>query len=294
MATIAENRETWDGVYSWESGGEEWSKPWGSTAVQWSATIAPRVRPFLPADLIVEIAPGAGRWTPYLLDHCKQYVGIDLSKRSVDVCRQRFGDRSNARFETTDGRSLPTVEDRSVDLCFSFDSLVHADPEAIAGYLAELARVLSANGIAFIHHSNRGGLGSETSQPADRLSWRIDQLRRWTMRQRVLADAVRRVSSPTLRQRVWRTGWRSESMSASAFEQLATAAGLCCIGQELISWEGTHRLIDCISLAALPTSRWSRSNVVVRNHAFVDEAVSAGLRASVFDTLATSPHDRRM
>lgn len=293
MATIAENRETWDGVYSWESGGEEWSKPWGSSAIQWSASIAPRVASFLPAELVVEIAPGAGRWTPFLLEHCKRYVGIDLSERSVGVCRQRFGDRSNARFETTDGRNLPTVEDRSVDLCFSFDSLVHADPEVIAGYLAELARVLSDNGVAFIHHSNRGGLASETTHAADRVSWRIDQLRRWTIRQPALAGAVRRVSSPALRQRVWRTGWRSETMSATAFEQLATAAGLCCIGQELISWEGTHRLIDCISLATRPSSHWSRPNVVARNHAFVDEAVSAGLRASVFGTLASSSDDRR-
>lgn len=293
MATIAENRETWDGVYTWDSGGEEWAEPWGSSATQWSATLAPRLLPLLPAPVLLEIAPGAGRWTGFLLDHCEHYIGVDLSQRSIARCRERFHGQDKARFEVTDGRSLPAVDDRSVDVCFSFDSLVHADPDVIASYLAELERVLSDDGIAFIHHSNRGGLGSETQRVGDRVSWRVDQLRRWTMSKRALSGAIRRTTSPSLRQRVWRTGWRSETMSAHAFERMAAAAGLRCVGQELISWTGTHRLIDCISLAARPGSRWDRPNVVVRNYEFVDEAASAGARAAVFGSLARSAEERR-
>jgi len=292
MATIAENRTTWDVTYTWDTGGEEWSEPWGSTATQWSATIAPRLLPLLPAGLLLEIAPGAGRWTGFLVDHCDQYIGIDLSERSIARCRERFRDQGKARFAVTDGWSLPTVAERSVDLCFSFDSLVHADPDVLASYVRELARVLSDDGIAFIHHSNRGGLNSET-RVRDRVSWRVDQARRWTIGHAGLSRAIRSVTSPSMRQRAWRTGWRSETMSAAAFEQMTAEAGLRCVGQELISWTGTHRLIDCISLATRPGSRWDRPNLIVRNHAFVDEAVSAGLRAPVFETFASFARERR-
>lgn len=292
MATIAENRQTWDGVYDWDTGGEEWSGAWGSSATQWSASIAPRLLPLLPAKLLLEIAPGAGRWTRFLLDHCDRYLGIDLSDRSVAICRERFRDQPKARFQATDGRSMEAAESRSVDVCFSFDSLVHADPDVIAAYVGELARVLSDDGIAFIHHSNRGGLGSEGGG-IDRLSWRVDQLRRWTIRRHGLAAVIRSATTASQRQRVWRTGWRSETMSAAAFQRMTAAAGLRCVGQELISWPGTHRLIDCISLAARPGSRWDRPNVIARNHAFVGEAVSADRRSSIFDSLPTRPKDTK-
>lgn len=293
MATIAENHEIWDVAYTWDTGGEEWSQPWGSPATQWSASIAPRLAPLLPVGVVLEIGPGAGRWTGFLLQYCDRYIGMDLSERAITRCRQRFRSLDKLRFEVTDGRSFPTLEDRSVDLCFSFDSLVHADPDAIASYVGELGRVLSDDGIAFIHHSNRGGLGAETRRLYDRVSWRVDQVRRWTIRQEVVSRAVRSATSPAMRQRVWRSGWRSETMSAESFEQMTVAAGLRCVGQELISWIGTHRLIDCISLAARPGSRWDRPNVIVRNHEFVDEAVSAGRRASVFETLTSLARERR-
>ena len=48
--------------YDWKEAGEEWSQPWGSSAAQWAGTIFPRIRECLPADTILEIAPGFGRW----------------------------------------------------------------------------------------------------------------------------------------------------------------------------------------------------------------------------------------
>ena len=43
--------------------------------------------------------------------------------------------------------------DASIDFAFSFDSLVHAEANILESYISELARVLKANAIAFIHHS---------------------------------------------------------------------------------------------------------------------------------------------
>jgi 16S rRNA A1518/A1519 N6-dimethyltransferase RsmA/KsgA/DIM1 with predicted DNA glycosylase/AP lyase activity len=75
------------GWYSWEQGGEEWSQPWGNAAFQWAITIYPRLMAALPAARIVEIAPGFGRWTPFLLSQSSLYVGIDISPRCIDFCK---------------------------------------------------------------------------------------------------------------------------------------------------------------------------------------------------------------
>jgi len=45
-----------------------------------------------------------------------------------------------------DGMSLPEVSDESVDLIFSFDSLIHTEADAFASYLLEFRRVLKPGG----------------------------------------------------------------------------------------------------------------------------------------------------
>src|SRR5438128_1034565 len=63
--------------YDWKERGEEWSAPWGGSAAQWSGTILPRIRECLPASTILEIAPGFGRWTHYLREHCERLHVVD-------------------------------------------------------------------------------------------------------------------------------------------------------------------------------------------------------------------------
>jgi hypothetical protein len=45
------------------------------------------------------------------------------------------------------------IADGSIDLAFSFDSLVHAEADVLSFYLAQLATKLRSDGVAFIHHS---------------------------------------------------------------------------------------------------------------------------------------------
>ncbi len=63
------------------------------------------------------------------------------------------------------GNDLPSVADSSVDAIWSFDVFVHVAPVDQAGYLAEIARVLTPGGVAVIHHAdgrNRGDLPSRS------------------------------------------------------------------------------------------------------------------------------------
>jgi SAM-dependent methyltransferase len=156
MPTIDENIEQWNGEYAWAGGGEEWSKPWGNSDAQWHGCIYPRIHWFLPATTILELAPGYGRWTRFLLQQCDRYMGVDLAPKCIEACEDRFSNHAGAHFYTNDGSSLPMVADSSIDFVFCFDSFVHVEAEVLSCYLHELGRVLAPEGVAFIHHSNFG------------------------------------------------------------------------------------------------------------------------------------------
>lgn len=65
----------------------------GYVAAQWIGCIYPRIARHLPAKMVLEIAPGYGRWTKYLLQHCDVLHGVNFSAAAVTKCRQRFGER---------------------------------------------------------------------------------------------------------------------------------------------------------------------------------------------------------
>ncbi len=160
MPDVNWNRN-WDGGrYDWATGGEEWSGGWGGSEPQWFGSLYPRLHRVLPARNILELAPGMGRWTKFLLPLCQNYVGIDLSNECVQGCQKIFASVDHARFLQNDGYSLQEAEDGAFDLIFSFDSLVHAEFDVFRSYVPQLLRKLTPNGVAFVHHSNLGAFGT--------------------------------------------------------------------------------------------------------------------------------------
>jgi ubiquinone/menaquinone biosynthesis C-methylase UbiE len=258
MPTIQQNLSTWNNKQYWEERGDEWSVAWGGAAAQWHEAILPRIRDYLPARHILEIAPGYGRWSQFLATQGSVLTLVDLSPQCIAGCRERFAQVEHVRYHVNDGRSLAMVPDRSVDFAFSFDSLVHAELPVVESYLGELARVLTPNGVAFLHHSNLGSLGPPG--PA----------RRWLPNFLCMALMARRVI-PT-------DHWRAYSVSADLVRDLAVSAGVPCIRQELVNW-GCDRLIDCFSTITPRESRWAKPLERVSNPNFMAEAEA--IRASV-------------
>lgn len=64
---------------------------------------------------------------------------------------------------------------------------------------------------------------------------------------------------------------RGTSMTAEKFVQYSSENDLNCVGQELLNWGSAGGLIDCISVATKPGSRWDRDLVVVKNDGFAEE-----------------------
>jgi ubiquinone/menaquinone biosynthesis C-methylase UbiE len=250
MPAVAENLRKWS-EHNWEHGGHRWS-PGGTAAgtdMMWWRSVRPRIHAHLPAGTLLEIAPGFGRWTGYLLRESQRFFGVDVTERCIDVCRERFADASLARFFVNDGESLPMVPDASIDFAFSLDSLVHVEAPQIRRYAAELARTLTPGGAAFLHHSNLG------------------------------AYAERSGDIPAY---VRERHWRARSMSARTFREACRDAGLHCTTQEIINWIGRdadvdhHRLpgayialTDCFSVCT--RRRSPRPTEVYVNTRFVEE-----------------------
>jgi hypothetical protein len=271
VPSVEENLQLWGVDHDWSLAGDEWSAKWGSASSQWYGSLLPRMHHFLPAPVILEIAPGMGRWTQFLLGHCDRLIGVDVTKACVEACQERFAALDNAAFHVNDGRSFPMVADRSVDFAFSFDSLVHVEADVLASYLGELGRALADEGVAFLHHSN------------------YRRYRRSVRLTGPLQPTLRRF--PRQFQRAFRIGGlldgsallRARSVDADVFVKGCAAAGLRCIGQEMITWSGSGpRLIDCISAVARPGSQWDRPLRVAENRSFLAEARSIRRYTQVF------------
>ncbi len=240
MPTIEENLAGWT-AYDWSQQGDEWSQAWNGTEHLWWGTLYPRVMGFIPAGTVLEIAPGFGRCTQFLADQCERLIGVDLTARCVDACRERFAGRTHMEFHVNDGLSLAMVADDSIDFAFSFDSLVHAEAEVLRGYARDLGRKLSATGIGFIHHSNLHAFADpETGE----------------------------LPYPPPHS-------RAASMSALLFRQYCRESGLQCLRQEIVNWGG-EILHDCFSVFTRVGSPHAGPCTTWENPGFMNEAQAVG------------------
>jgi hypothetical protein len=235
--------------YDWKHAGEEWSEPWGSSAAQWFGAILPRIRDCLPAETILEIAPGFGRWTHYLKDHCQNLWAVDRVAECIEACRRRFANDRHVHCQLNDGRSLSMLPDNSVDFVFSFDSFVHLERNIVEAYLMQLGQKLKVGGKGFIHHSNFG-------EYADSLRERIP---RWLKRPLMKAHIVDSSHQ------------REATMTADLFRRVCAQHGLHCLRQELVNWRGS-RLIDCFSFFVRTDFSSQESPRIIRNPKFMREA----------------------
>ena len=207
----------------------------------WLASIYPRISKFLPTKNVVEIGSGHGRVARILhAFSTNQLVLFDIVDECVSVCEKKFESSSKTICRKTNGNALEGVADNSVDFIFSFYSLVGSDAKVITGYLEEFSRVLSDDGVAFIHHSNAGMYFDPDNSTPDK---------------RLLLLAA----------------YRDMSIDAARVQQIAASRNLICVKQECINWDITEILSDCFSTIVRPTSRWAREPMLLHNPDFQQE-----------------------
>jgi len=159
--TLEANLETWS-RYDWSKQGEEWTPNW-----EWKQSLVRHVlEPNIPlGSRVLEIGPGAGRWTTYLVRRAGSLTLVDLTPECIDLCRKKFGESPHLTYFVNDGRDLSFIPAGSIDRIWSFDVFVHIQSADIAAYARQFAALLSPGGVGVIHHSARG---------ANARGWRSD------------------------------------------------------------------------------------------------------------------------
>ena len=285
MPTVEQNLFLWGKADGWKDDGDKWSVKWGGTELEWWTSIFPRIRQFVPASTILEIAPGFGRWTQFLKGFCQQLIAVDVSPACIERCKERFASDPQVHCYVNDGKSLAMVEDASVDFAFSFDSLVHVEADVIAAYLNQLGKKLKPDGFAFLHHSNLGAYRNSIWLP------------KTIGRPQAIGDGGKSALMSRglwLRRRVQSklTDWglvntfdnRAESMCAKVFRQACDSAGLECRSQELVNWNHGPSLVDCFSVVTPRNGRPGKPPRLTRNPHFMDEAERARRTAEIYSS----------
>src|SRR5215475_4020033 len=96
------------------------------------------------SESLLEVGIGGGRTTPHLLAIAKDYVGVDYSKRRVELCRQKF----NSTFMVCDARNMSAFEgERFSTVVFWGNGIDEVNPSDRLLILNEINRVLKKDGI---------------------------------------------------------------------------------------------------------------------------------------------------
>jgi ubiquinone/menaquinone biosynthesis C-methylase UbiE len=157
--SISQNRKLWDN-YDWSRSGEEWThhaktyKDFDPAA--WKSSLINEIllKYVEKGSTILEIGPGAGRWTETLVSLACTLILVDISKKCLDLCKERFKNYSNVRYILTQGQ-LDLIPDNSIDYIWSYDVFVHINPTDIGTYIRDIKRILRPQGYAIIHHSGQ-------------------------------------------------------------------------------------------------------------------------------------------
>lgn len=112
--------------------------------------------PHLPAHATtgLEIGPGGGRLTSLLLRRTDHLHVAEPSAAMLAHLRNRLGDRPNIEYHHTDGFSLPTLPEASLDFVIAFDVFVHFEPRLVFWYLRQIAPLLKPGATGVIHYAN--------------------------------------------------------------------------------------------------------------------------------------------
>src|SRR5438309_10375504 len=115
-----------------------------------------------PEHTAVEIGPGGGRWTRYLLDFKKLYV-VDYHAELLSELKKNFRE-PRMEFIKNNETDFPGIAERSIDYLFSFGTFVHLDAPIIEIYLANMKKILKPGANLITQYSDKTTLMAELNE----------------------------------------------------------------------------------------------------------------------------------
>ncbi|MDQ2870940.1 MAG: class I SAM-dependent methyltransferase [Acidobacteriota bacterium] len=150
--------------------GEEWG-----SAEQWKEVFRRGVEPFLKPDaVVVELGCGGGKWSRMLAGRCR-LICTDISSEMLEGTRAAVGEGKDVEYRKLSGFDFGAIPARSVDFIFSYDVLLHVEPQVVFSYLLDAKRILKPGGVFLLHQINILSPGGQLHfrQQFDQGTWRF-------------------------------------------------------------------------------------------------------------------------
>jgi hypothetical protein len=116
---IEANVKQWND-YEWKLDGDEWTgqaELCGVSYNVWKTSLVDHlICPYVdPGAHVIEVAPGHGRWSEYIIPSSGFVTLDDLSPNCLCFCRKRFSQYENVDYYLTTGTSLPYYCNNKLD-----------------------------------------------------------------------------------------------------------------------------------------------------------------------------------
>jgi len=121
------------------------------------------VLPYVNAQhTVVEIGPGGGRWTQYLLGF-KSIIVVDFYAEMLDQLKININ-KPHIRYVKNNGTDFPGIEKDSIDYLFSFGTFVHLDVHLIEAYLKNMREIIRPAANVVIQYSDKTKIMAQQEQ----------------------------------------------------------------------------------------------------------------------------------
>jgi hypothetical protein len=157
------NKERWGDEENWlakDSYGYRWGGGVQQTVAARSQFADTYLRPMLGERYdheMLELSPGAGRFTAELIRYAKSLDLLDMNQACLDICKERFKYfPMDINYYLNDGQSCEILGAKSYSFIACYDSMVHMHPEVISGYVNQLKERLAPQGLMWLDHSGKG------------------------------------------------------------------------------------------------------------------------------------------
>lgn len=104
-------------------------------------------------DTVVELGVGGGKTAVMLRAHAGNLICADIAREMLTATRERLGE-DGVSYVKLDGVSLDGIAKGSVDVFFSFDTMVHIEPRDIFNYLTRIPPLMRGKRLCILHHTN--------------------------------------------------------------------------------------------------------------------------------------------
>ena len=123
LSNVTNNLQLWDHDYDWSADGDEWEYQADRSGVSYSewksSLVSHLIEPYARDADVLEIAPGHGRWSEFIIGMCRHATLVDLGPKCLEYCRTRFAEHGNVDYFLTTGTQLPYHAAGVIDFVFS-------------------------------------------------------------------------------------------------------------------------------------------------------------------------------